>query len=158
MNQFTCVLQDIIWYIILAIITILIEFDVKYSKRRKYLKIEDFYTRGIRIVILITIAIKLNQYGEIYTFISFVLTYIICYILDNRYRAKFERTWTKGTDEVNKYLKKHSYIKMPKYLSIRIKVLKDEYRETFEIFRFKMIFSIILILVMYKYIKQFLFM
>lgn len=156
MNQFICVLQDIIWYIILAIITILIEFYVKYSKIRKYLKIEDFYTRGIRIIILITIAIKLNKYGEIYTFISFVLTYIICYIMDNRYRGKFEKTWTKGTNEVNKYLKKYSYIKIPRYISIRFKVFREEYRETFEIFRFKIIGSIILIVLMYKYIKQFL--
>lgn len=148
METLKAVAQDVVPYIFLILITMIIEFNIKY-KHRNFLDIEDFYVRGIRILILIIIAIRLNSYGSIYTYISFVLTYIICVILDSRYRSKFEKMWEKGTIEINRYIKKHQKISMLKYIKIRFGILANNYSETYSILKFKIGASIIILTVLF---------
>lgn len=140
------IVQDIFPFIMLAFITLLIEFNVKYKLEAG---IENFYIRGIRILILIFIAIKLNGYGGIYTYISFILTYIICAILDHRYRNKFEKIWGEGTIQINKYINKNKNIKLSDWVKIRYSCFKKNYRESYNIFTFKIFTSLIIIFIVY---------
>ncbi|MGL5153048.1 MAG: hypothetical protein ACRC7N_21015 [Clostridium sp.] len=142
------VIQEILPFVLLLIVSCLIEFHIRYGRDKK-IRIENFYIRGIRILILIVIAIRLNYYGGVYTFISFILTYIICAILDNRYREKFESVWKQGTKDIVKYVKVNKKITLIKWIKIRSLAIKKSYGETFEIFRFKIITSIIAIVIIY---------
>ncbi|MGL4911783.1 MAG: hypothetical protein ACRC3Y_05050 [Romboutsia sp.] len=141
------VIQEILPFVLLLIVSCLIEFHIRYGRGK--VSIENFYIRGIRILILIVIAIRLNYYGGIYTFISFILTYIICAILDNRYREKFESVWRLGTKDIEKYVKVNKKITLVKWIKIRCLAIKKSYGETFEIFRFKIVTSIIAIVILY---------
>lgn len=134
MQQLIEVLKDIVPYILLIILSIYIEFKVKY---RMALGIENFYIRGIRIITLIVIAIKLNEYGAIYTYISFVLTYIICVMLDRRYRNKIEECLELGRKNIDKYMKSHKELSITQWIKFRYEPFKKAYKESYDIFTFK---------------------
>ncbi|UFH63853.1 hypothetical protein KQH81_10855 [Clostridium cadaveris] len=157
MSMLNYILKEIFPYIYLLIFSLFIEFNVKYTKN---LNIKFFYTRGIRIVILIIVTMKLNYYGGLLTYLSFILTYMICVILDNRYRLKIESCWNNGTVEINRILKKYGRVKMNEWFKIRIKYFKKNYNESYTILRDKIyillnfILSILLIgISMYQLVK-----
>ncbi len=129
------VLIELAPFVLLIFITILIEFHIKY---RALLGIENFYIGGIRIVILMIITIRLNEYGGIYSYISFVITYVICAILDKRYRGKIEKCLKLGTDSINKYVDKNKKITLRRLIKFRIRPFIDNYKETYDIFTFKL--------------------
>lgn len=145
-NNIEVILKQLVPYLGLILITIYLEFRIKY---KKFLGIKNFYIRGIRIVTLIIVVIRLNECGGIFALISFVLTYIICAIMDNRYRKKIELCLEKGTKELNIYLKNKKPLKLRQWLEIRIKPFKESYKESYDIFKFKFILSIILLLAIY---------
>lgn len=145
-NNIETILKQLIPYLVLILITIYLEFRIKY---KKFLGIKNFHIRGIRIAMLIVVVIKLNEYGGIFEFISFVLTYIICAIMDSRYRKKIELCLEKGTKELNKYLKNKEPLKLSQWIKIRVKPFKESYKESYNIFMFKIIVSIILLLIIY---------
>jgi hypothetical protein len=140
------VLRELTPFIFLIFITILIEFQIKY---RLLLGIENFYIGGIRIVILMIIAIRLNEYGGIYSYISFVITYVICVILDKRYRMKIEECWGIGTDSINKYVTKNKKITLRRLIKFRIRPFIEKYKETYNIFIFKLNALITLCFILY---------
>lgn len=146
MHTFIDALINIGPYILLLILSFLLEFNIRYIIN---IKIENFYIRGIRIITLIIIAMKLNYYNGLYSYASFILTYIICAILDNRYRNKFEIYWNEGSKEINKILNKKRKLNLIDYIKIRAKHLKNSYDETYQIFKFKFFASISILFIVF---------
>lgn len=145
---------DLLIFIIGAILIMAISnfnyFNVKYNNKLfgvSGVRTEDIYTKYINIFILILIAIELNSLGGIYTYISFILTYIICAKLDRLYRDKFEKVLKQGDKEIQQYLKKNKTLTLKTWFKIRIKCFKDGYKDSFEVFKFKFKIGIGIIIV-----------
>lgn len=146
MEKLLNVLTEIVPFIFLIFISLLIEFRVRYIL---LLDIKNFYIRGIRIVILIIVAIKLNEYGGIYSYLSFILTYLICAMLDRRYRSKIEDCWEVGTNAINNYIDIHQRITIRKWLGFRFQPFKEVYKEAYDIFTFKLVTISIFFIILY---------
>lgn len=135
---------ELLTFIIAAIFIMMISnlnyFNIKYNNKFfgiSGVRTEDFYTKYINTFTLIFIAIELNNFGGIYTYISFILTYIICAKLDRLYRDKFEKVLKQGDKEIQKYLKKNKTLTLKVWFRIRIKCFKEGYKDSFEVFKFK---------------------
>lgn len=152
MDTLTKISREIIPYIVLILVTLFLEFDIKYKSRSG---IQNFYIRGIRIIMLIVIAVRLNEYGGVYSYISFVLTYIICAILDKRYRTKIERCWEESSEDIKTYLEKNKSLKLKEWLRLRLRPFKNSYSESYSIFIFKSITMIVLCIIMLVLYKTF---
>lgn len=123
-------------------------FHVKYNKKlfgMSDVRTEDLYTKYINTFMLIFIAIELNNLGGIYTYLSFILTYIICAKLDRLYRDKFEKVLKQGDKEIQKYIKKNKTLSLKAWFKIQIKCFKEGYKDSFKVFQFKFKLGIIFI-------------
>ena len=152
MDTLTKISRELIPYIVLILVTLFLEFDIKY---KSISGIQNFYIRGIRILMLIVIAVRLNEYGGVYSYISFVLTYIICAILDKRYRAKIERCWEESSEDIKTYLEKNKSLKFREWVRLRLRPFKNSYSESYSIFIFKSITMIVLCIIMLVLYKTF---
>lgn len=132
-------------------------FNIKYNKKLfgvSGVRTQDFYTKYINTFTLIFIAIELNNFGGMYTYISFILTYIICAKLDRLYREKFEKILKQGDKEIQKYLKKNQRLTLKSWLNIKIKCFKNGYEDSLEVFKFKFKLSVVIIMT-YILLKNF---